>query len=96
MIVFHDEGIHLMTGIAVPVGSPAVYQTNDDNTAVTGAYAHELASSSIMLLKKKYVLETDELSYCQGIVADGQYQSDVDPVLSTFVSILWDPGQFFY
>ena len=59
--------------------------------------------------EKKYDLETDELSYCQGIVADGQYQSagfrdelkrllpfdfDVDPVLSTFFSILWDPGHF--
>ncbi|CAB4015008.1 Hypothetical predicted protein [Paramuricea clavata] len=104
-IVFNDEGKR----IAVPVGSPAVYQTNDDNTAITGAYANQLASSSIMLVKKTYELETDELSYCQGIVADGQYQSagfrdelkrllpfdfDVDPVLDTFFSILWDPGHF--
>ena len=102
MIVFNDKCI------AVPVGSPAVYQTNDDNTAVTGAYADELASSS-NVGEKKNDLETDELSYCQGIVADGQYQSagfrdklkrllpfdfDVDPVLSTFFSILWDPGHF--
>ena len=105
MTVFNDEGKR----IAVPVGSPAVYQSNDDNTAVTGAYADELASSSIMLVKKIYGLETDELSYCQGIVVDGQYQSaglrdelkrllpfyfDVDRVLSTFFSILWDPGHF--
>ena len=105
MIVFNDEGKR----IAVPVGSPAVYQTNDDNTAVSGGYADELAASSIMLVKKQYDLETDELSYCQGIVADGQYQSagfkdelkrllpfdfDVDPVLATFFSILWDPGHF--
>ena len=42
MIVFNDEGKR----IAVPVGSPAVYQTNDDNTAVSGGYADELAASS--------------------------------------------------
>ena len=51
MIVFHDE----CKCIAVPVGSPAVYQTNNDNTAVMGAYAHELASSSIMLVKKNTI-----------------------------------------
>ena len=62
-----------------------------------------------MLVKKQYDLETDELSYCQGIVAGGQYQFagfrdelwrllpfdfDVDLVLATFFSILWDPGHF--
>ena len=51
MIVFNDEGKR----IAVPVGSPAVYHTNNDNTAVTGAYADELASSSIMLVKKNTI-----------------------------------------
>jgi hypothetical protein len=62
-----------------------------------------------MLVKSQYNLETDEHSYCQGIVADGQYQSagfrdelmkllpfdfNADPVLATFFGILWDPGHF--
>lgn len=105
MIMFIHDGKR----IAVPVGSPAVYKANIDNTGVTGGTAEELASSSIMLLKENYKLETAELSYCQGIIADGQYQSagfrdelkrslpfnfDVQPVLETYFSILWDPGHF--
>ena len=105
MIVFFDKG----NRVAIPVGSPAVYKPNKDNSQVVGGKAEELAADAIHLIKKRYMLEEEDLSYCQGIVADGQYQSagfwaeltrqlpfefDQLPTLKTFFGVLWDPGHF--
>eukprot|EP00112_Aurelia_sp_Birch-Aquarium-sp1_P020714 Seg540.3 transcript_id=Seg540.3/GoldUCD/mRNA.D3Y31 product="hypothetical protein" pseudo=true protein_id=Seg540.3/GoldUCD/D3Y31 len=105
MIVFFDKG----NRVAIPVGSPAVYKPNENNSQVVGGKSEELAANAIQLIKKRYMLEEDDLSYCQGKVADGQYQSagfwaeltrqlpfefDQLPTLKTFFGLLWNPGHF--